>query len=146
LRCKSQSNGSERLELPFYNWWSEALYGIGYAPGVRFADSGPFSSATSFPVPVLMAATFDDDLIEDIGTVIGIEARAWGNAGYSGIDFWTPNVNPFKDPRWGRGSETPRRGYPARQAIRGTHRPRSRGSRGAETHSCNMQTLCMKRL
>jgi len=103
----SRSNGSERLELPFYNWWSEALYGVAYAPGVLFADSGPFSSATSFPMPVLLAATFDDDLTEDIGTVIGTEARAWGNAGYAGIDYWTPNVNPFKDPRWGRGSETP---------------------------------------
>ncbi|KAG9253969.1 glycoside hydrolase superfamily, partial [Emericellopsis atlantica] len=103
----SQSNGSTRLELPFYNWWNEALYGVAYAPGIRFADSGPFSSATSFPVPVLLAASFDDDLIEDVGTIIGTEARAWGNAGYSGVDFWTPNVNPFKDPRWGRGSETP---------------------------------------
>jgi beta-D-xylosidase 4 len=58
-------------------------------------------------MPVLMAAAFDDALIEDIGEIIGIEARAWGNAGLAPIDFWTPNVNPFKDPRWGRGSETP---------------------------------------
>lgn len=54
-----------------------------------------------------MAATFDDELTEAIGNIIGIEARAWGNAGYAGLDYWTPNVNPFKDPRWGRGSETP---------------------------------------
>jgi beta-D-xylosidase 4 len=58
-------------------------------------------------MPVLLAAAFDDELIEKIGDVIGDEARAWGNYGYSGIDFWTPNVNTFKDPRWGRGSETP---------------------------------------
>lgn len=58
-------------------------------------------------MPVLLAAAFDDDLIEKVGNVIGTEARAWGNFGYSGIDFWTPNVNTFKDPRWGRGSETP---------------------------------------
>jgi xylan 1,4-beta-xylosidase len=58
-------------------------------------------------MPVLIAATFDDELTEAIGTVIGTEARAWGNAGYAGLDYWTPNVNPFKDPRWGRGSETP---------------------------------------
>ncbi|RYP69886.1 hypothetical protein DL771_005829 [Monosporascus sp. 5C6A] len=103
----SQSNGSERLGLPFYNWWSEALYGVAYAPGVRFPDQAPFNAATSFPMPVLMAAAFDDELIGEVGNVIGTEARAWGNAGYSGIDFWTPNVNPFKDPRWGRGSETP---------------------------------------
>jgi len=54
-----------------------------------------------------MAAAFDDQLIEDIGHVIGVEGRAFGNAGFSAIDYWTPNVNPFKDPRWGRGSETP---------------------------------------
>jgi beta-D-xylosidase 4 len=58
-------------------------------------------------MPLLMAAAFDDKLIEDIGTVIGIEGRAFGNAGWSGKDYWTPNVNPFRDPRWGRGSETP---------------------------------------
>jgi xylan 1,4-beta-xylosidase len=78
-----------------------------YAPGVNFPETGPFNHATSFPMPVLLAAAFDDDLIEKVGEVIGIEARAWGNYGYSGIDFWTPNVNTFKDPRWGRGSETP---------------------------------------
>ena len=58
-------------------------------------------------MPLLMSAAFDDDLIEQVGTVIGTEARAFGNAGHSGIDFWTPNINPYKDPRWGRGSETP---------------------------------------
>jgi len=58
-------------------------------------------------MPLLMSAAFDDDLIEQIATVIGTEGRAFGNAGYSGIDFWTPDINPFRDPRWGRGSETP---------------------------------------
>lgn len=58
-------------------------------------------------MPLLMAAAFDDELIERIGHVIGTEARAWGNNGWAGVDYWTPNVNPFKDPRWGRGSETP---------------------------------------
>jgi beta-D-xylosidase 4 len=58
-------------------------------------------------MPILMAAAFDDDLIERVGTLIGTEARAYGNANHSGIDFWTPNINPYKDPRWGRGSETP---------------------------------------
>lgn len=58
-------------------------------------------------MPLLIAAAFDDELVEKIGNAIGIEARAFGNAGFSGIDYWTPNVNPFKDPRWGRGSETP---------------------------------------
>lgn len=76
------------------------------APGINFTDDGPWKYATSFPVPLLMASSFDDDLIEQIGVVIGTEARAYGNSGHSGIDYWTPNVNPYRDPRWGRGSET----------------------------------------
>lgn len=103
----SKSPGVERLGLGAYNWWNEALYGVAYAPGTEFADSPPFDAATSFPMPVLLAASFDDELIKQVGDVIGTEARAWGNAGYAGVDYWTPNVNPFKDPRWGRGSETP---------------------------------------
>lgn len=58
-------------------------------------------------MPLMMAAAFDDDLIHEIATVIGTEARAFGNGGKAPFDFWTPNVNAFKDPRWGRGSETP---------------------------------------
>jgi beta-D-xylosidase 4 len=104
----SKSQGAPRLGLPAYNWWSEALHGVAYAPGTQFRDGpGDFNSSTSFPMPLLMAAAFDDQLIEDVGTVIGIEGRAFGNAGWSGMDYWTPNVNPFRDPRWGRGSETP---------------------------------------
>ncbi|KAK4236495.1 putative exo-1,4-beta-xylosidase bxlB [Achaetomium macrosporum] len=104
----SNSKGASRLGLPAYNWWSEALHGVAYAPGTQFRKGqGSFNSSTSFPMPLLMAAAFDDDLIERIGRVIGIEGRAFGNAGFSGMDYWTPNVNPFKDPRWGRGSETP---------------------------------------
>ncbi|KAK4446092.1 glycosyl hydrolase family 3 N-terminal domain-containing protein [Podospora aff. communis PSN243] len=104
----SKSKGAPRIGLPAYNWWGEALHGVAYAPGTQFHfGPGPFNSSTSFPMPVLMAAAFDDELIEKIGEVIGIEGRAWGNAGFSAIDYWTPNVNPFKDPRWGRGSETP---------------------------------------
>lgn len=81
---------------------------MAYAPGTQFREGdGTFNSSTSFPMPLLMAAAFDDELIEKIGTAIGIEGRAFGNAGFSGLDYWTPNVNPFKDPRWGRGSETP---------------------------------------
>lgn len=108
LTAPSNSKGAPRLGLPAYNWWSEALHGVAYAPGTQFRDGdGTFNSSTSFPMPLLMAASFDDKLIEKIGTVIGIEGRAFGNAGFSGMDYWTPNVNPFKDPRWGRGSETP---------------------------------------
>jgi beta-D-xylosidase 4 len=58
-------------------------------------------------MPLLMAAAFDDDLIHRIGNIIGNEARAFGNSGKAPVDFWTPDINPFRDPRWGRGSETP---------------------------------------
>ncbi len=104
----SKSKGASRIGLPAYNWWSEALHGVAYAPGTQFRKgAGTFNSSTSFPMPVLMAAAFNDELIEKIGDIIGIESRAFGNHGWSGLDYWTPNVNPFKDPRWGRGSETP---------------------------------------
>jgi xylan 1,4-beta-xylosidase len=64
LLC-SKSKGSSRLGLPAYNWWSEALHGVAYAPGTQFRNgAGSFSSATSFPMPLLMAAAFDDELIE----------------------------------------------------------------------------------
>ncbi|KAH3009321.1 hypothetical protein KXV73_007425 [Aspergillus fumigatus] len=101
------SPGVPRLGLPAYNWWSEALHGVAGSPGVEFADSGPFSYATSFPQPILLGATFDDDLIKQVATVVSTEGRAFGNAGRSGLDFWTPNINPFRDARWGRGQETP---------------------------------------
>jgi beta-D-xylosidase 4 len=94
-----------RLGLPAYNWWGEALHGVAGAPGIDF--SGDFKTATSFPMPLLMSAAFDDDLINKVAMVIGTEARAFGNGGKAPFDFWTPNINPFKDPRWGRGSETP---------------------------------------
>ncbi|KAK1751093.1 glycoside hydrolase superfamily, partial [Echria macrotheca] len=104
----SKSQGAPRIGLPAYNWWSEALHGVAYAPGTQFHNGpGEFNSSTSFPMPLLMAATFDDDLFAALGKAIGVESRAFGNARYSGLDYWTPNVNPFKDPRWGRGSETP---------------------------------------
>src|ERR1700761_6302264 len=54
-----------------------------------------------------MSAAFDDDLLEQVATVISTEARAFNNFGRAGLDYWTPNINPFKDPRWGRGQETP---------------------------------------
>ncbi|CAL5866359.1 uncharacterized protein PFLUO_LOCUS567 [Penicillium psychrofluorescens] len=102
-----QSPGVPRLGLPAYNWWSEGLHGVANSPGVHFEASGPFSYATSFPSPIGLGATFDDDLVKQIATVISTEGRAFGNTGHSGFDFWTPNINPFKDPRWGRGQETP---------------------------------------
>ncbi|KZW02642.1 glycoside hydrolase family 3 protein [Exidia glandulosa HHB12029] len=103
------SPGVPRLGLPAYQWWSEALHGVaGANPGVHFAPAGEnFSHATSFPQPILMGAAFDDQLVHDVATVISTEARAFNNFGFAGIDYFTPNINPFRDPRWGRGQETP---------------------------------------
>jgi beta-D-xylosidase 4 len=58
-------------------------------------------------MPLQMSAAFDDDLIHEIAVIIGNEARAFGNGGVAPVDYWTPDINPFRDPRWGRGSETP---------------------------------------
>ncbi|KAG2141437.1 glycoside hydrolase family 3 protein [Suillus bovinus] len=101
------SPGVPRLGLPGYEWWSEALHGVAKSPGVNFSTSGEFSHATSFPQPILMGAAFDDELIKSVGNIVGMEGRAFNNYGHAGLDFWTPNINPFKDPRWGRGQETP---------------------------------------
>lgn len=102
-----RSNGSRSLGLAKYEWWSEALHGVAGSPGVNFSESGKYSYATSFPMPILFSAAFDDQLVEDIATVISTEARAYSNARRAGLDFFTPNINPYKDPRWGRGAETP---------------------------------------
>lgn len=99
----STSPGVPRLGLPPYEWWNEALHGLASSPGVNFSASGNYSYATSFPQPILMGAAFDDHLIRRVATVISTEARAFNNDGRAGLDFWTPNINPFKDPRWGRG-------------------------------------------
>lgn len=74
---------------------------------MTFASTGNFSSATSFPQPITLGAAFDDPLVKAVASIISTEARAFSNAGRAGIDFFTPNINPFKDPRWGRGQETP---------------------------------------
>jgi len=93
----------ERLDIPEYNWWNEALHGV--------ARNG---RATVFPQAIAFGATFDEDLILNVGNAISDEARAKyneaikiGNRGrYAGLTFWSPNVNIFRDPRWGRGQET----------------------------------------
>lgn len=93
----------ERLHIPAYNWWSEGLHGVARA-----------GTATVFPQAIGLAATFDPVLIEKIGDTIAIEARAKYNAAsahgdrdiYKGLTIWSPNVNIFRDPRWGRGHET----------------------------------------
>ncbi|KAH6629037.1 glycoside hydrolase superfamily [Boeremia exigua] len=102
----SDSRGVERLGIPPYQWWNEGLHGIA-GPGTNFSDSGEYSYSTSFPQPILMGAAFDDALITEVAKVISTEARAFNNANRTGLDFWTPNINPFRDPRWGRGQETP---------------------------------------
>jgi beta-glucosidase len=93
----------ERLGIPSYNWWSEALHGVARA-GV----------ATVFPQAIGMAATFDEELLQKIGDVVSTEGRAkyheFQRKGdhdiYKGLTFWAPNVNIDRDPRWGRGQET----------------------------------------
>jgi beta-glucosidase len=92
-----------RLNIPSYNWWNEALHGV--------ARSGV---ATIFPQAIGLGATFDEELVHKIATAISDEARATYNIStakgyhlqYSGLTFWTPNINIFRDPRWGRGQET----------------------------------------
>ncbi|KAJ6594119.1 glycoside hydrolase family 3 protein [Mycena capillaripes] len=102
------ADGVPRLGLDQYNWWSEASHGVAWTgPGVSFADSGPFSYATSFPQPIILGASFDDDLVKAVATVISTEARAFNNVQRAGLDYFTPNINPWRDPRWGRGQETP---------------------------------------
>ena len=92
-----------RLGIPAYNWWNEALHGV--------ARSG---LATVFPQAIGLAATWNDSLMFQVATVISDEARAKhqeyvrqdSRARYQGLTFWSPNINIFRDPRWGRGQET----------------------------------------
>lgn len=93
----------KRLGIPFYNWWNEALHGVARA-----------GAATVFPQPIGLAASFHDEFLEEIGDMTATEGRAkyneqqrQGDRGlYKGITFWSPNINLFRDPRWGRGHET----------------------------------------
>ena len=102
-QLKHDAPAIPRLNVPAYNWWNEALHGVARA-GV----------ATSFPQAIGMAAAFDTELMGQVGQVIGVEGRAKYNAYsaqedrdiYKGLTFWSPNVNIFRDPRWGRGHET----------------------------------------
>ena len=93
----------ERLNIPEYNWWNEGLHGVARA-----------GTATVFPQAIGLAAAWNKELMREIGEVIAVEARAKYNAAkkhgdrdiYKGLTLWTPNVNIFRDPRWGRGHET----------------------------------------
>ena len=92
-----------RLGIPSYNWWNEALHGVARA-----------GLATVFPQAIGLAATFDEELIYEIADVISTEGRAKYHESflkgdrdiYKGLTFWSPNINIFRDPRWGRGHET----------------------------------------
>jgi beta-glucosidase len=98
----NESRAVPRLNVPDYDWWSESLHG------------GARNGTTEFPEPVGLAATFDTDAIHRMAIVIGIEGRASQVRGmrdghsdiFEGLDFWAPNINIFRDPRWGRGQET----------------------------------------
>ena len=102
-QLKYDAPAIERLGVPAYNWWNEALHGVARA-----------GTATMFPQPVAMAAMFDEDAMQKIGDVVSTEARAKYNEAvkhgdhdiYKGLTFWSPNINLFRDPRWGRGQET----------------------------------------
>jgi beta-glucosidase len=102
-QMQDQAPAIERLGVPAYGWWNEALHGVARA-----------GEATVFPQAIGLAATWDTDLEQRIGDIISTEARAKYNdaikrdshARYSGLTFWSPNINIFRDPRWGRGQET----------------------------------------
>ena len=102
---RNTTPGVPRLGIPRYDWWNEALHGVARA-----------GKATVFPQAIGLAATWDDALMQRIAGVIGVEGRAKYNhalatntnagARYYGLTFWAPNINIFRDPRWGRGQET----------------------------------------
>ncbi len=102
-QLRYDSPAVERLGIPAYNWWNEGLHGL--------ARSG---TATMFPQSIGIAAAFDEELTEKIGRIVGTEARARYSSSakrgdrdiYKGLTLWSPNVNIFRDPRWGRGHET----------------------------------------
>ena len=102
-QLKFDAPAIDRLGIPAYNWWNEGLHGV--------ARCG---TATMFPQAIGLGATFDDELLHEIGDVIATETRAKYNEAvkyedrdiYKGLTLWSPNVNLFRDPRWGRGHET----------------------------------------
>jgi beta-glucosidase len=98
----NQARAVPRLNIPAYDWWSEALHGVAV------------NGTTEFPEPIGLGATFDPDGIHQMAEAIGVEGRikhaqdvAAGHSNiFEGLDFWAPNINIFRDPRWGRGQET----------------------------------------
>ena len=102
-QLRYDSPAIDRLGIPEYNWWNESLHGVARA-----------GTATSFPQAIGLGATFDAELLGEVGEVCSTEGRAKYNEYkangdrdiYKGLTFWSPNVNLFRDPRWGRGQET----------------------------------------
>ncbi len=102
-QLRYDSPAVERLGIPAYNWWNEALHGVARA-----------GTATMFPQAIALAAMFDEKTLQKIADAIATEGRAKYNESikqgdrdiYKGLTFWSPNVNIFRDPRWGRGHET----------------------------------------
>jgi beta-D-xylosidase 4 len=99
------SSAVPSLGLPSYQWWNEALHGVARSPGVAWREPTPV--ATSFPQVISTAASFNRSLFHQIAEAISTEGRAFYNSDTAGLTFWTPNVNIYRDPRWGRGQETP---------------------------------------
>jgi len=93
-----------RLGLPPYQVWAESLHGIDRA---NWTDSGDFSWTTAFPSPILTMASLNRSLIHQIGSILSTQARALNNFGRYGLNVYSPNINPFRHPVWGRGQETP---------------------------------------
>ena len=99
----NDASAVERLGVPAYNYWNESLHGVARA-----------GTATMFPQAIGLAAIFDDNMIKKVGDICSTEARAKynqnkknGDTGiYKGLTIWSPNINIFRDPRWGRGQET----------------------------------------
>ncbi|KAL4923183.1 beta-xylosidase XylA [Aspergillus undulatus] len=96
--------GVPRLGLPNYQVWGEALHGVARA---TFPDDGDFRWATSFPMPINTMAALNRSLIHQIGEIVSTQLRAFSNAGLGGLDVYSPNINTFRHPVWGRGQETP---------------------------------------
>src|ERR1041384_6687839 len=103
LQMQNAAPAIERLGIPKYDWWNEALHGVARA-----------GTATVFPKAIGLAATWDTKLMYQVADVISTEARAKHHEAvrnnqrgrYFGLTFWSPNINIFRDPRWGRGQET----------------------------------------
>ena len=102
-QLKFDAPAIERLHVPAYNWWNEGLHGVARA-----------GTATVFPQAIGMAAAWNPEMMKEVGNAISDEARAKYNESikhedrdiYKGLTLWSPNVNIFRDPRWGRGHET----------------------------------------